>query len=782
MTATLLPNAKQQFLDSNGRPLAGGQVYFYIPNTSTLKNTWQDAGKTILNTNPVVLDASGQAIIYGESQYRQVVYDVHGNLIWDRLTDSPALNTELQTLNSQVQTLASGLASPSGSSGIGFLQSGTGAANRTVQEKGREFMTTLDFITDPAERLAIVAGTSTADHTVEIQNAINAAGSTHRLRWLGTVNTGALSSSASVDWVFEGGAKVKQIPAVYTAGSFHISLTGPNIRIENAEFDGNQDAMISTQGSNGLSVSGASPTLIGVKGHDYNGVGYTNTSSNYVSGAVDNSLRRGLHIGCSFDDNAGLGMNMIAATYHDFTDCTFDRNGYGFQKTRTNYADTSHGFVAFGVAVRMRSHHINFSSCTARDNGRDGFNCNQGSYAVKFAECLAHGNDDGGFTMAADNTGSGMPGEGEGCWDIQYIGCESYNNYTGGLVAYQACSNVRVNGGRYYDNNRVAGDKPAASSFFNGIYFAAGSNGIDVDATVYDERQFRVITAISSGTLTASGWVPGDMNYYPKVAIYSGSDQSFKGYGKITAESGGSVTITPTSNNGVTLGSISVGDYVTQAVQHNGVFADNNCQGTVIAAGAGHHFGVSSSTTGRLVFSGGFAGGQNILQPRERPGATELLANPTFDSVITSWTYNLPGGGASNYVTTAPIRSAGALQLIAGTSDAQADGNLISGALSAMTGEFVEFGVWSYASARNDAYIQLFWTIGSTFSTTVQHPGGGWRYLKIGAYIPSGSTAVTPRLNATAGKTVVYDSASLRAIESHMDTREFTFPTRSLPL
>jgi hypothetical protein len=87
MAATLLPNAKQQFLDGNGKPLAGGQVFFYIPNTSTFKSTWQDPAQTILNTNPVVLDASGEAIIWGSGSYRQVVYDVNGNLIWDQITE-----------------------------------------------------------------------------------------------------------------------------------------------------------------------------------------------------------------------------------------------------------------------------------------------------------------------------------------------------------------------------------------------------------------------------------------------------------------------------------------------------------------------------------------------------------------------------------------------------------------------------------------------------------------------------------------------------------------------
>ncbi len=84
--ATLLPPGKQQFIDGNGIPIEGGFVYFYIPNTTTPKDTYQNAAATILNTNPVRLDAGGYAIIYGQGIYRQIVTDSGGNQIWDQLT------------------------------------------------------------------------------------------------------------------------------------------------------------------------------------------------------------------------------------------------------------------------------------------------------------------------------------------------------------------------------------------------------------------------------------------------------------------------------------------------------------------------------------------------------------------------------------------------------------------------------------------------------------------------------------------------------------------------
>lgn len=87
--ANLLPNAKQTFTGPNGTPLSGGSVYFYIPNTTTPKATYQDQAQTILNPNPVLLDANGQAIVWGTGAYREQAFDANGNLVWDQVTQDP---------------------------------------------------------------------------------------------------------------------------------------------------------------------------------------------------------------------------------------------------------------------------------------------------------------------------------------------------------------------------------------------------------------------------------------------------------------------------------------------------------------------------------------------------------------------------------------------------------------------------------------------------------------------------------------------------------------------
>ena len=56
----------------------------YTPLTLVFKDTWQDAGQVALNTNPIVLDSRGQAVIYGVGDYRQIVTDSLGNTIWDK--------------------------------------------------------------------------------------------------------------------------------------------------------------------------------------------------------------------------------------------------------------------------------------------------------------------------------------------------------------------------------------------------------------------------------------------------------------------------------------------------------------------------------------------------------------------------------------------------------------------------------------------------------------------------------------------------------------------------
>lgn len=135
-TAALIPSPKQTFLDSSGNPLSGGKVYTYAAGTTTPQNTFSDAGLSVANANPVILDSAGRAAIYLSPVAYKIVLKTSADVtVWtqDDVTDIGAL------LRSQLSDSAYG------GTLVAFLQSGSGAVARTVQAKAREFLSVKDF-------------------------------------------------------------------------------------------------------------------------------------------------------------------------------------------------------------------------------------------------------------------------------------------------------------------------------------------------------------------------------------------------------------------------------------------------------------------------------------------------------------------------------------------------------------------------------------------------------------------------------------------------------------
>lgn len=106
MVATILPPGMQQFADGNGKPYAAGFVEMYIPATLTLKTTWIDRAKLVINTNPIRLDANGRCVIFGAGIYRQILKDAFGVTIWDKLVESR--DDELEAELSAIGIIAGG--------------------------------------------------------------------------------------------------------------------------------------------------------------------------------------------------------------------------------------------------------------------------------------------------------------------------------------------------------------------------------------------------------------------------------------------------------------------------------------------------------------------------------------------------------------------------------------------------------------------------------------------------------------------------------------------------
>lgn len=127
MPATILsPNAKQQFFDDDGSPLAGGKVYTYAANTTTNKATYTNRAGTVANTNPIILDARGECVIY--------------------LTPGQVYDYKIERADaSQVWTREDVTAEAGDANAVGYTQAGASAKLRTSQDKMRERVTVTDF-------------------------------------------------------------------------------------------------------------------------------------------------------------------------------------------------------------------------------------------------------------------------------------------------------------------------------------------------------------------------------------------------------------------------------------------------------------------------------------------------------------------------------------------------------------------------------------------------------------------------------------------------------------
>lgn len=566
-------------------------------------------------------------------------------------------------------------------------------------------------------------------------------------------------------------------------GSSLLKVTGANFVCSGLVVNGQQFSEASPTYDYLIQLTGANPTLDRVT------VTYSSTYGLYL-----NNVAKGKFTNCEFPWNADLGSQIQTSSYLKFSNCSFDYCGYGFGNTFA-----TNDFVGFGLAVRFQSHHITFENCRALQTGRDGMNINQGSYDIKFIGCLVWMAGDGGFTSASDQQGTGLPGDGQVCYNVEYIGCDAYNCWSSGLAIYSPTNNVRVVGGKYYNNYRLAGvlqDESTAASagngqndaFVAGIFVSPGSQGVTIDADTFDDRQFCAVTGHSSGVVAATNWVAGTMANYPRVAFYNGS-RVFQGYGTITAESAGSVTVATTTYNGVVIANISSGWFVTQRLQKAGVLFGTGCTGTR----RGRSFGImpglqtyyGSKTMSTPISPSGGSNSQNVRVLDGRQSGVNLLANGTWDSSVSSgWAYSGPSGGSDTLFTTAGalLRSVGCLQLVGGTSVQNVGtGSLISSGINYVSaGAWVEYSVDVYSAAPGAATISLTWGSGNS-NTAVNHPGGGWLNLIIGAYIPTGASELIPQVIAAAGNTIQFDNAVLQVISEASDEVDYNYSVSIQP-
>lgn len=101
MSASLSSVPKLQFFDANGSPLVGGKLFTYAAGTTTPLATYTDSSAATPNTNPIILNARGEANVWlANTTYKFILKTAADVEIWTVDNISNAINTS--------QILASG--------------------------------------------------------------------------------------------------------------------------------------------------------------------------------------------------------------------------------------------------------------------------------------------------------------------------------------------------------------------------------------------------------------------------------------------------------------------------------------------------------------------------------------------------------------------------------------------------------------------------------------------------------------------------------------------------
>ena len=145
-TPSLFAGIGAQLFDNNGNPLSGGKLFTYLAGTTTPIAVYTSEAANIAHPNPIILDSAGRVptgeiwLKEGDAQYYKFVVSTSANVVLNTYDFVPG------TYNSQIlDNFIADIAAPTGSSLVGFIQTGTGAVATTVLQKAREWVSPADF-------------------------------------------------------------------------------------------------------------------------------------------------------------------------------------------------------------------------------------------------------------------------------------------------------------------------------------------------------------------------------------------------------------------------------------------------------------------------------------------------------------------------------------------------------------------------------------------------------------------------------------------------------------
>lgn len=163
----------------DGSPLDGGFLFFGAanqnPETNPVAIYWDAAGtqpaaQPIRTLNGFIARSGTPATLYVVGDYSLTVRDKRGQFVYMQPTSA---GWSLASVVASLAATIGALATAAGSAAIGFLQAGANAILRTVQDKLRDQVSALDYMT-AAQVADVRAGTLTLDVTAAVQAAVTA--------------------------------------------------------------------------------------------------------------------------------------------------------------------------------------------------------------------------------------------------------------------------------------------------------------------------------------------------------------------------------------------------------------------------------------------------------------------------------------------------------------------------------------------------------------------------------------------------------------------------------
>lgn len=378
---------------------------------------------------------------------------------------------------------------------LAFLQAGTGAVARTVQDKQRERISVLDFI-PPTLYAAIKAGTNATDLAPYVQAAINSLQMNADNRG-GTLYLPAGTYKLNSSMTF----------TAYAAGLLHnmyVVGDGPeNTLLDFSGLPASTDGITFNAGAHfgvaDLSVNSA--TRHGIAIGEGLAVGGTSYCLQYVienvrvQGCGGDGIYSTQSYGGSYRDvwsKSNTGNGLTFAGYH--TSLSVDR-----VQASSNGAS---GFSINGVVYSA------FKGC-ASDNNEWGYALSN-ARGVTFSGCGSESNSREGFHVStSDASAAGLPAAAQNVLGVVLDGCFAYNNSAAGPDAYATflgatTANSRnieitVNGGSAY---------PATSSDVAfGLVGTAGS--IAIHKLAFDDSGFTAADSLSGAATIQNHGVAG---------------------------------------------------------------------------------------------------------------------------------------------------------------------------------------------------------------------------------------------------------------------------------